>query len=219
MGNKDSDRYRIMAAQLRGVMLKHALASKSQFINWSQFTLGHTYEWDRYMGRGLCHGLSMHYLDCVKRRVEFTSEFNYSKMSFGGEIQKKTLHDEVQENAVAGNTSGLVDLEETAQHMRETFGLRCNKTEVILPSTRSDGQLASFVTWPSNYYLVLKEGHTMAATAAFGSYHFFDPNIGIVRSNSRGHMQQFIKGFFGDSDLRAVYGKGQAIKFKVLRCS
>lgn len=214
-----SGKQREIASMLRGVMLTSAVASKTHFINWSQFTIGHDGLYDEWIGRGLCQGLSAKYLDCVKRGLDFVSVVNFEALKVPGRYEKTALHKEVFEAAVAGNLGGG-DIDELNAFMRETYGFTPGPTKTWEPSSGAvNAKFASFVTETNHYYMISFPGHALAATAIGGRFHFFDPNCGIVQATSGGAMRSFLTAYTRQEFTKKIYGKGAKFTISATRYS
>lgn len=217
-----SGKQREIASALRGVMLTAATKSKCRFVNWSQFTIRHDYEYDQWIGAGLCQGLAAKYLDCVKRGVDFAREVDFNSLAKDDIYTSTALHSEVVKAAIPGNIGNLDDDDQraVADFMKTTYGFTNPRYEKINPSwPRGTSRFATWVTRKSHYYMVSVPRHALAAVAANGAYHFFDPNCGIVLSTSGSHMRTFLGQYFDHAFTRKVYGKGSRIPFQAIRLS
>src|SRR5438045_2423143 len=75
---------RELATGMRGVINTAALAQKENglsFKPFNQYLMGYDAEYDEWLGKGMCTGLSIKYLACVKNGEEFTDIVNTASMN------------------------------------------------------------------------------------------------------------------------------------------
>src|SRR5215207_9485786 len=75
---------REMAASMRGVINTAALAQKDngvRFEPFNQYLMGYEAAYDEWLGAGMCRGLSIKYLVCLKNKEKFTSIVNVKSMN------------------------------------------------------------------------------------------------------------------------------------------
>lgn len=215
-----SDKRREIASMLRGVMLTAATQNSLQFLNWSQFTIGHNQLYDNWIGRGLCQGLSAKYLACTRAGQDFTRTVDFQALQVPGQYERTELHEEIFNAAIAGNV-GENDREELVEFMSDEYNFRHVRSESIKPHFigSSSSRFADFVTGKSHYYMISVPGHALAAVATGAGYHFFDPNCGIARGDSGSKMRKFLTSYFRHEYVKRWYGHGHSIPYEVSRFS
>ena len=78
------------ASAYRGYLVTACSKAGAQLVPWSQYTIGATEAYNKYVGEGLCHGLSMKYLLTAKAKGpdHFIEEVNRVALEGGSEAIK-----------------------------------------------------------------------------------------------------------------------------------
>jgi hypothetical protein len=200
-----NQRPRELSTALRGVMLTAAIAAKGSFQPWSQYTAGFQAEYDLWLGGGLCHGLAIKYLACIKAGQNFSAVIDVNTLQVPDMYNLSGLHDEVSDAARAGNRGGE-DLQAQNTFMFRTYGFRYVEHKVFgdVIALRSHTRCGSYVSG-TGYYLVTVPSHTMAVAATQSALTFFDPNCGLFTCQSSSQMSSFFSAYFGNSFVKLKY--------------
>lgn len=206
-----NDKIREIASLMRGVLLTVALKTDCQYTVFNQYLVGHEAAYDRYIGKGICHGISMTALGLSKQNQDIRAYFNNGTMHTNFDTAQ---HQEMFRNTTIGNTR-FSSKEYQFKHMRETYGLNHQRTAEFKPSTWSYSRAGSFISQPG-YYMISSEGHAMGAISKAGWTTFIEPNCGIVNGPSK-KMSTLFSRFFGHSFVKDKYGHGHKIKLTIER--
>jgi hypothetical protein len=165
-----------------------ALAQKEKdlsFKPFNQYLMGYDAPYDEWLGKGMCRGLSIKYLACVKDGEEFTkivTAASMNKFSFtevhGNKYRKdEPIHTEIFDAATA-NTGGD---DAFFDYVKTTYGLKKEKSQDF-----KDGKAATvksafeFAAHDGCYSIVSLPHHAMAVLGVKGIKHFLEPNCGII---------------------------------------
>lgn len=206
------DLHRELASILRGIMLTCAVKQKIEYKPWNQYLVGHQKDYEQWLGRGLCQGLSVKFLDCCKKGEDFLKLMSGDKLKVK-QYEYTKLQKEIGDAAVAGNTPPYSTKKDLYTLMKSKYGFTHVET-VTYGSTSSfysHSRCGAYVG-ANGYYLISTTGHCMALFRKTGSSIFLEPNAGVVSCGSPSQMQSFFSDYFGNNDVRGFYGTKSSAK-------
>ena len=179
---------REVATGARGVINTAALAQKENglgFKPFNQYLIGYDAAYDDWLDKGMCRGLSIKYLACVKNGEEFTdivttasmNKFTYTKDNYRID---NPLHQEIYNASIEGNVHGGDD-KAFCDYVKTTYGLNKDKSQVF-----KDGKAATvkgafeFAAHDGCYSIVSFPRHALAVVGVKDIKHFLEPNCGII---------------------------------------
>lgn len=208
-----NDNIRMLATGIRGVLCTTAANTGTRFDPWNQYLLGLTENYNTWLGRGMCRGLSLLFLDTTARGFDFRDIATRKNLTNTGRYEPTWLQTEVFNAALPGNMGdGDQALYDFA---RKKYGMVMLKRKEL----KGGSELASFVTGEVGYYLISSEGHAMAAVSRLSGYTFFDPNGGLISSASKKDFSSALDTFFGHWFIKEKYGHNHKVKMTVFRFS
>jgi hypothetical protein len=205
-----------IATGMRGVINTAALAQKESglsFKPFNQYLMGYDSAYDEWLSGGMCRGLSIKYLACVKNGEEFTeivttasmNKFTQTKVLGVLYIEKdEPIHREIVDASLAGNVFGG-DNEAFCDYVKTTYALKKEKSQVF-----KDGKAATvksafeFAAHDGCYSIVSFPRHTMAVVGVKGIKHFLEPNCGIIIGPKEPFLAA-IDAFFSHQFVQAIY--------------
>jgi hypothetical protein len=172
--------------------------------------MGYDAAYDDWLGVGMCRGLSVKYLVCLKNNEKFTNIVNAKSMNTfkfdktGRYRIDNPLHEEIFKATVPGNMDiGGGDEKAFHTYMKETYKFKHDKTKSF-----SDAKDAlDFATEAGAYSVILIPNpmHAMAATGLPDkSKAFLQPNCGIVTGSREGFLAA-VGSFFAHDFVQKTY--------------
>lgn len=206
------------AQALSDVMRGAALGAKAGFLPWNQYLVGGDSKlYDEWLGKGLCHGLSIHFLKYEKSKDDFNGAVTLESLDFKDQYQRSDLANNIFDSAVAGNTK-FGHKDDLHKHMRK-HGFEYLETESFGStfSGFSHTRFARYVGHSNFFYMVSVPGHAMACAAVKGRKVFFDPNAGIAVCKDMEQLTSFSTTYFASPLVKKNYGDGKKIVLEAKR--
>lgn len=214
-----NDRYREIASLLRGVMLTAVQGTGARYIPWNQYLIGRNENYNEWLGRGMCRGLSVKFLEIERDGGDFITSVTGTSLDIVDRYNKPALNQEIFDAAVPGNLGDGVQ----ALHdfMRSDYGFRHISTESFGNTIgfRSHTRFAQFIGHSPFYYLIGVPGHAMACATNKGRKVFFEPNAGIAHCNDMKQLTAFCTAYFGHDEVQRLYGHGHKVVLQAHRYS
>lgn len=204
---------RELAMGMRGVINTAAIAQKGngvRFEPFNQYLMGYDAEYDKWLGVGMCRGLSVKYLVCLKNKEKFTSivnaksmnTFNFTKRWGVSLPAGNPLHEEIHKAAVTGNINGGDD-EAFYEFMKEQYRFRHDKRRSFTDAE----DMFAFATETGAYSIIdiPSPSHSMAAAGLPDKTKtFMEPNCGIVTGSKEGVLTA-VESFFSHDFVQETY--------------
>jgi hypothetical protein len=212
-----NDKYRIWASLLRGIMLTATTQAGGRYVPWNQYLIGKNEKYNEWLGRGMCRGLSVKFLELERDGRNFIDEVNGASLEVLDRYIRPALNTEIRDASLPGNlgdgAKALHDFMSSEYHFKhvgtETFGNHSG--------FQSHERLGKFVGHSPYYYLVSFPGHAMACAANKGRKVFFEPNSGIGHFQHTAQLVKFSSLYFGHPEIKRLYGHGSKVVLKAHR--
>ena len=125
-----NDKYRIWASLLRGIMLTATTQAGGRYVAWNQYLIGKNEHYNEWLGRGMCRGLSVKFLEIERDGGNFVEEVSAASLEVLDRYNKPALNREIFNAALPGNlgdgAKALHDFMSSEYHFKhvasETFG-------------------------------------------------------------------------------------------------
>ncbi|MCA9265417.1 MAG: hypothetical protein KDA60_16270 [Planctomycetales bacterium] len=206
-----NDTIREKASLVRGVLLSSCEKVGGDFEPWNQYLMVKgKYSSDEFVGRGLCHGLSIIFLKCAKNGRVFSNQIDQDVMEVGDRYARTTEQTEIQ-------NAHYSQINDDTSFMEQNYGFTHVETKKFgdLTPLFSHTRCGNYVGESNFFHLVSTGGHCMAVASNAGTT-FFEPNAGIVTCDG-GKMSDLFSEYFGHPLIKEVYGHDSKVQLAVTR--
>lgn len=212
-----NDKYRIWASLLRGIMLTATTQAGGRYVPWNQYLMAKGKLYNEWLGRGMCRGLSVKFLEVERDGGNFVEEVTANALEIHDRYNKPALVKEIFDAAVPGNIGD--DAKELHDFMKSEYGFKHVVSEKFgsIAGFQSHERFAKFVGHSPYYYLISVPSHAMACAANKGRKVFFEPNSGIGHFQNTAQLVKFSVAYFGHPEIKRLYGHGSKVVLQARR--